>query len=115
MKSVGTLGRDKIRRSNLLLLISEAGTINELAARTGVGRVYISHCKSGFRNIGDDVAHRFEYGMQKPYGWLDDSHLEDGHAELMVRVIARLQQLSRKELEGFSSILDISLGKRRSG
>jgi len=89
------MNQNEIRQLNLSLLINEAGTINELAARTGVGRVYISHCKSGFRNIGDDVAHRFEDGMKKPHGWMDVPHIPDGHKMAAADVHSRLLKLPR--------------------
>lgn len=89
------MNQNEIRQLNLSLLISEAGTINELAARTGVGRVYVSHCKSGFRNIGDDVARRFEDGMKKPHGWMDAPHIPDGHKMAAADVHNRLLKLPR--------------------
>ncbi|CAJ0680520.1 hypothetical protein R82526_00759 [Ralstonia mannitolilytica] len=99
------MNQNEIRQLNLSLLISEAGTINELAARTGVGRVYISHCKSGFRNIGDDVAHRFEDGMKKPAGWLDIPHIPDGHKMAAADVHSRLLKLPRPVTDVVAALL----------
>ncbi|WP_152524439.1 MULTISPECIES: hypothetical protein [Ralstonia] len=63
MQPVLYLDYAAIRRLNLHQLISEAVTVIELAARTGLTRGAIQHYKSGFRNIGDEGARSLEDGM----------------------------------------------------
>ncbi len=99
------MNQNEIRQLNLNLLISEAGMINELAARTGVGRVYISHCRSGFRNVGDDVARRFEDGMKKPHGWMDVPHIAEGHKMAAADVHNRLLKLPRPVTDVVAALL----------
>lgn len=99
------MNRNEIRQLNLNLLIEEATTIMNLAARTGVGRVYITHCKSGFRNMGDDVAHRLEDGMDKPRGWMDIPHIPDGHKMAAADVHNRLLKLPRPVTDVVAALL----------
>lgn len=99
-----------IRKRNLLLLIAEAGTVTELAARTGLTRGAIQHYKSGFRNIGDDGAQSLEDAMKKKRGWMDVSHIDKPHLALAAAIHNRLLDLPLTKLEA----LAILLGVKRS-
>ncbi|WP_316868747.1 hypothetical protein [Ralstonia wenshanensis] len=97
-----------IRLRNLLLLIDEAGTVIELAARTGLTRGAIQHYKSGFRNIGDDGAQSLEDGMKKKRGWMDVPHIDKPLA-LESAIHNKLLYLSPAKLEALAILLGVEL------
>lgn len=70
----------EIRRANMLLLSKRAGTMKALADATDSDPAHLSQIKSGFRDMGDDVARRFEARLEKPRGWMDVLQL-DGASE----------------------------------
>lgn len=109
MQPVLYLDNPAIRRLNLHQLINEAGTVTELAARTGLTRGAIQHYKSGFRNIGDEGARSLEDAMKKPSGWMDATHLEDHHVRAVQQIIERLLHLPRTKLGALSTLLDVAL------
>jgi len=75
----------EIRLENLESLIREAGSVKNLAGRSGISRVYISQLRhraiavetGNARNIGSETARKFEAGMGKPIGWMDTPHNQD--------------------------------------
>ncbi|WP_199031676.1 hypothetical protein [Ralstonia sp. ASV6] len=111
MQPVFYLDNKAIRRLNLHQLISEVDTINELARRTGLTRGAIFHYRSGFRDIGDDGAHRLEDGMGKLRGWMDVLHLEPPRVQAAQKIIERLLHLPHTKLEALSTLLDVALGE----
>lgn len=71
-----------VRRTNFEALIREAGTIAELARRTGASEKYLRQIYNGFigdrakspKQVGDDTARKLEAGMSKPANWMDTPH-----------------------------------------
>ncbi|BEU50333.1 hypothetical protein MAFF211520_06250 [Ralstonia pseudosolanacearum] len=114
MQPVLYLDNAAIRRLNLHQLISEAGTVIELAARAGLTRGAIQHYKSGFRNIGDEGAHSLEDGMKKPRGWMDAAHLEDHRVRAVQKIIEQLLHLPPTKLGALSTLLDVALSEPHS-
>ena len=60
-----------IRRKNLGILISEAGSQAELGNRLDVDSSYISQMNTGHRPIREKVSRRLESIMGKPLNWMD--------------------------------------------
>lgn len=77
IRSVSTV--QETRHANLLALIEQHGSIQQLAARVGRSHSQISqlknrvrHSKSGRpREVGDDLARAFEAALGLPRGWMD--------------------------------------------
>ena len=72
---------NQIRLNNLELLISEAGSAAKLARTAGTNSSYLSQVRNQLptkkgtpRAIGDDLAIKLEDAMNKPQGWMDNSH-----------------------------------------
>jgi len=72
---------NRIRLNNLELLISEAGSAAKLARTAGTNSSYLSQVRNQLptkkgtpRAIGDDLAIKLEEAMNKPQGWMDNSH-----------------------------------------
>ncbi len=72
---------NQIRLNNLELLISEAGSAAKLARTAGTNSSYLSQVRNQLptkkgtpRAIGDDLAIKLEEAMNKPQGWMDNSH-----------------------------------------
>ncbi len=72
---------EHIRLQNLELLISEAGSAVKLAHIVGTNSSYLSQVRNQMptkkgtpRGVGDDLAVKLERGMEKPVGWMDESH-----------------------------------------
>ncbi|MES9897719.1 MAG: S24 family peptidase [Sedimenticola sp.] len=70
-----------IRLQNLELLIAEAGSAAKLARIVGTNSSYLSQVRNQMptkkgtpRAVGDDLAEKLERGMDKPEGWMDESH-----------------------------------------
>jgi len=61
----------EIRRRNLLRLAGEYGTLKALAEATKTDPAHLSQIKNQTRDMGDDVARRFERRLRKPVGWMD--------------------------------------------
>ncbi len=61
----------EIRRSNLLLLAAQHGTLKALAEKTSTDPAHLSQIKNRTRDMGDDVARRIEDKLRKPRGWMD--------------------------------------------
>lgn len=71
-----------IRRSNMMILLAEAGGSKQLLAeKGGTAPTYISQILTTDtdkrRNIGESLARKFEEGFLKPKGWMDVDHPED--------------------------------------
>lgn len=94
------------RRENLEALAKEAGSLEKLAAASGLSPVYLSQIrklapdlKTGRpRNLGNSAARKIEVGMGKAKGWMDSSH-HDAQSPFSPEITARLQALSAEELE----------------
>lgn len=74
----------QIRKDRLWLLVSEAGSIIELARmlgmRSGATLSQILSAKPGrsvVRNVGDKLARKLEEACNKPYGWMDQPLNDD--------------------------------------
>lgn len=66
----------EIRRANMLMLIGLFGSQKNLAEATGTpDPAHLSQIKNKVRDMGDDVARRFEDRLQKPHGWMDTLHV----------------------------------------
>lgn len=61
----------EIRRARLEALILEHGSAAELERITGTDATYIRNIKNGVRQMGDELARRFEEKLEKPRGWMD--------------------------------------------
>lgn len=53
------------------------GALRRFAENTGLPPAYLSHVKTGRKNIGDDMARKLEAVFNKPSCWLDTSHSAD--------------------------------------
>ena len=80
--------QNQIRLQNLERLIREAGSVAELAKAAGTNKSYLSQVRhqtrtpSGTpRGLGDELAGMLEVGMDKPEGWMDESHSPVGREE----------------------------------
>ena len=76
-----TRKQELIRLRNLEHLIREAGSLTELAKAAGSNSSYISQVRNQTRTpsgtprrVGDELAEMLERGMDKPEGWMDESH-----------------------------------------
>jgi phage repressor protein C with HTH and peptisase S24 domain len=73
---------DEIRRNNLQIAISRAGTAAALSERAGVSAAYLSQIKNQHpekttgspRAMGDDVARKIEAALNESVGWMDNDH-----------------------------------------
>lgn len=112
--SQGMINKD-IRRTNLLSLIGEFGSIRKLADVTDTPASYLSNIKNRVkagnkpRSMGDDVARKFEEKLGKPLGWMDQLHLEINPATAIRRM--RVLQLIEERLGGEPAQLAIRLGR----
>jgi hypothetical protein len=61
----------EIRRLNLLGLLRDFGTLEELAEQYDLVANYLSQVKSGHRNMGARFARKLEERMGKGNGWMD--------------------------------------------
>ncbi len=66
-----------IRRRNMLALVKEFGTMEKLAELVGTSPSVLSQIKIGARNMGHDLARRFESKLRKPVGWMDAQHKDE--------------------------------------
>lgn len=68
-----------IRRQNLRALSRISGGVSKLAERLEKSQSQISHLigTNPVKNIGDKFAAHVERVFNKPYGWLDQMHLEE--------------------------------------
>jgi hypothetical protein len=72
----------QIYLDNLEILISEAGTAAELAARAGTSSSYLSQIRrrrltpsgESERSFSPEMARRLELACSKPVGWMDEDH-----------------------------------------
>ena len=76
-----TRKQELIRLRNLEQLIREVGSLTELAKAAGSNSSYISQVRNQTRTpngtprrVGDELAEMLERGMDKPEGWMDESH-----------------------------------------
>lgn len=76
------MGTDEIRLDNLNLLVTEFGSIAEVARRSGTSEKYLWQLLNGVafqktgnkRNVGRVLARKLETGCGKPVGWMDVDH-----------------------------------------
>lgn len=75
--------RSPIRLKNLEKLISEAGSAAKLARAADTNSSYLSQVRNQLptpkgtpRSVGDGLAIKLEKAMNKPQGWMDESHDE---------------------------------------
>lgn len=61
----------EVRRLNLLGILREFQTIEELAEHYELVANYLSQVKTGHRNMGSRHARKMEEAMGKPKGWMD--------------------------------------------
>lgn len=59
--------------------VPERGMLKKFAVELKMSEAYISHINSGFKDIGDKTARRFEAELKLPSGWMDHQH-DDGDA-----------------------------------
>ena len=76
---------DRNRLDNLARLIAEAGSAEALARRSGSSSPYLSQIRGGTpypsgrrRRLGDRLAEKLERAMEKPEGWMDETHDDEG-------------------------------------
>jgi SOS-response transcriptional repressor LexA len=72
---------ERVRLTNLEILISEAGSAAALARRADTNESYLSQIRRQLptpkgtpRSLGNDLAGKLEKGMGKPDGWMDEIH-----------------------------------------
>jgi hypothetical protein len=68
----------ELRRTNLRKLVAEFKTAISLAEAANTNEKYISQIISGTRNLGHQLARRFEDAAGKERGWLDYDHDSGG-------------------------------------
>ena len=81
----------QIRLSNLRTLISESGTIANLARLSETAPAYLSQILNSLptstgkpRSVGDKLARKLEQALNKSYGWMDKDHESPDTAHLQV-------------------------------
>jgi plasmid maintenance system antidote protein VapI len=89
------------RRRRLASLVNSArfgGSQTALAAAVGVTQSYVNRQLTGDRNIGEDLARRYEAELGLPSGWLDQQEQEQNeqHGE---RAEDMLPPMIRRVLE----------------
>jgi len=106
-----------IRRMNVRLLEKEVGTLTALATLAGSKQSYLSQCvgKGAFRSIGDDLARRLEFATGKPQGWMDESHLEDGHKMRARLIYEKLLESPSGALDAIAYLLGMVNSDEREG
>ena len=64
------------RRTNMLLLIDEIGSIKDFSERCNTNANYISQIKTRHKNrsLGTRLARKIEKALKKPIGWMDVPH-----------------------------------------
>jgi hypothetical protein len=110
-----------IRKYNLELLINESGLRKgKFADKIDTAPAYISQILSTKtkRDMGNELARKIELIVNKPYGWMDETHYEDLEqktADPLVEAIEKLSEADRlmifrvvSSLTGNSTIQDIS-------
>lgn len=92
----------QIRLKNLRSLISEAGTIAELARKSATAPAYLSQilnrlpsASGSARTLGDKLARKLETAMSKPFGWMDKDHNEVEHGFVHYVPLIRKEDLDR--------------------
>lgn len=103
-----------IRRANLLLLIEEAGTMEALAEAADTNTVYLSQirnrtvdAKTGRpREMGSRIARKLEAARQKPTGWMDRQHQDEGTPpEGMAQSVSQPQSIVLPELATWEGLM----------
>lgn len=69
--SNGVMDVKSARRKNLEGLITEFGTIEDLARATNTVANYLSQVRGDSRKMGDKMARKLEAGLKKERGWVD--------------------------------------------
>lgn len=67
----GGMENKEIRRANLDALIAQMGSAKAVADATDTDVTYIRNIKNNVRDMGDEIARRFEEKLHKPRGWMD--------------------------------------------
>ncbi|MEN7429671.1 hypothetical protein VA599_02870 [Chromobacterium sp. TRC.1.1.SA] len=68
----------EIRRQNVLKLIEECDdSVKAFADKVGIQPGQASHLKTGFRNVGPNMAKRIEQAFDKESGWISRDHSQD--------------------------------------
>jgi hypothetical protein len=86
----------------------ERGMLKKFAAELKMSHAYISHINTGFKDIGDKTARRFEEELKLPAGWMDVQH-EDGEgprtAEEQVFIAAATEFFRKYPKEAQTALL----------
>lgn len=104
----------QIRRANLRRLITEAGSVKEVAESAGTDPNYLSALASDNppktqsgrpRGVGDALARKLEKAAGKPPGWLDSLH-QWGPMEIMwMDLFSKLPEDRQREAIEFLEFL----------
>jgi len=54
----------------------ERGMLKRFAEKLDLSEAYISHINTGYKQIGDKTARKFELALKLPNGWMDKEHHE---------------------------------------
>lgn len=77
MKNINEIRQENFRK---LAAVHANGRLKDFAPMVGIQPAQASHLNTGFRNIGDSVAHRIENAFALPRGWMDREH-PDSHTQ----------------------------------
>lgn len=95
------------RKLNALLLAKQVGSVSALAALAGSSQSYLSQIigPNGKREMGDDIARRLEYVMQKEHGWMDAPHIEEVNLQKAKYIYENLLRFDEKQLDALIIVL----------
>lgn len=113
----------EIRRSNMVGLLTEYHTLEELAAKVGTSARTLSQIKNRTRNMGPRLARKFDTALGKHPGWIDALHTNTTpqlsmEAQLLLEDFEQLpdglrEHVARKtaELRAFSNAMPLFIRK----
>ena len=100
-----------VRKANLALLASEAGSVAALAEKVDSSEKTLKQILAGTplpsgtpRSVGHGLARRLEIACKKPLGWMDEAH-EESVSEIARSIIRRVQNLTDDQLEALDAFL----------
>lgn len=114
----------EIRKRNLELLVSEFGSIAEVARQSGTSEKYlwqILNCvtyqgSGNSRAVGNSLAKKLENGCNKQPGWMDQPHDDEDLPDSAQRIIdATRQAVSAGRLSDTDAALIVAMLERMTG
>lgn len=86
----------EIRKKNLEILLKQyfEGSKSQICARMEMSPAQVSQLFSGYRNVGDSIARRFEVVCGLPHGWMDTLNSDE---TALLELFRSLESQKRKQ------------------